>query len=125
MDNGLTASDIALLGNNNNGMWGEGGAFMWIFALLILAGGGFNGFGNNNFANAIGYENLAYITMESSSAQGTVSEVGSLFVSTDNTHPLNPSTYWQQLNKNQAYFTMGKTADGSETTEYTVNGFNG
>lgn len=58
MDNGLSASDIALLGNNN-GMWGEGGAFMWIFALLILAGGGFNGFGNNNFANAIGYENLA------------------------------------------------------------------
>lgn len=58
MDNGLTASDIALLGNNN-GMWGDGGAFMWIFALLILAGGGFNGFGNNNFANAIGYENLA------------------------------------------------------------------
>lgn len=27
MDNGLSASDIALLGNNN-GMWGEGGAFM-------------------------------------------------------------------------------------------------
>ena len=58
MDNGLSASDIALLGNNNS-MWGDGGAFMWIFALLILAGGGFNGFGNNNFANAIGYENLA------------------------------------------------------------------
>lgn len=58
MDNGLSASDIALLGSNN-GMWGEGGAFMWIFALLILAGGGFNGFGNNNFANAVGYENLA------------------------------------------------------------------
>ena len=31
---------------------------MWIFALLILANGGFGGFGNN-FANAIGYENLA------------------------------------------------------------------
>ena len=57
MDNGLSASDIALLGNNN-GMWGDGGAFMWIFALLILANGGFGGFGNN-FANAIGYENLA------------------------------------------------------------------
>lgn len=58
MDNGLTASDIALLGNNN-GMWGDGGAFMWIFALLILANGGFGGWGNNGFANAIGYENLA------------------------------------------------------------------
>lgn len=59
MENGgLTASDVALL-NGNNGMWGDGGAFMWIFALLILANGGFGGWGNNNFANAIGYENLA------------------------------------------------------------------
>lgn len=60
MDNGtgLSASDVALL-NGNNGMWGDGGAFMWIFALLILANGGFGSWGNNNFANAIGYENLA------------------------------------------------------------------
>lgn len=38
-------------------------SFMWIFGLLILLGlfngGGFGGFGNNGFANAIGYENLA------------------------------------------------------------------
>ena len=39
--------------------FGDGGAFMWIFALLILANGGFGGWGNNGFANAIGYENLA------------------------------------------------------------------
>ena len=59
MENGgLSASDVALL-NGGNGMWGDGGAFMWIFALLILANGGFGGWGNNNFANAIGYENLA------------------------------------------------------------------
>lgn len=58
MDNGtLSASDVALLNGNN--MWGDGGAFMWIFALLILANGGFGGWGNNNFASAIGYENLA------------------------------------------------------------------
>ena len=58
MDSGtLSASDVALLsGNNGFGGWGDGGAFMWIFALLILAGGGF-GFGG--FNNAIGYENLA------------------------------------------------------------------
>ena len=58
MDNGtLSASDVALLsGNHGFGGWGDGGAFMWIFALLILAGGGF-GFGG--FNNAIGYENLA------------------------------------------------------------------
>ena len=62
MDNGssLTASDVALLsGNNGFVCLGGGGDFMWIFALLILAGGGFGGWGNNGFANAIGYENLA------------------------------------------------------------------
>lgn len=61
MENGtLSASDVALLSRDNNfGGFGDGGAFMWIFALLILAGGGFSGWGNNGFANAIGYENLA------------------------------------------------------------------
>jgi hypothetical protein len=61
MENGsLTASDVALLSRDNSfDGFGGGGAFMWIFALLILAGGGFGGWGNNGFANAIGYENLA------------------------------------------------------------------
>ena len=40
MDNGLSASDVALM-NRDTGFGGE--AFMWIFALLILAGGGFGG----------------------------------------------------------------------------------
>lgn len=64
MDNGsLSAADVALL-NGHGGygdMWG-GNSMMWIFALLILAGGGFGGFGgwgNNAAANAIGFENLA------------------------------------------------------------------
>lgn len=47
-NNGLSASDVALLDGNRNG-WGDGGAFMWIFALLILAGGGFSGFGNRGY----------------------------------------------------------------------------
>lgn len=54
MDNGtgLSASDVALLNRDNYG-FGDGGAFMWIFALLILANGGFGGFGNNqNFATS-------------------------------------------------------------------------
>ena len=61
-DNGLTASDVALLaGNNNDGFGGNGwGGMIWLFAILALMGGGFGGWGNNNsFANAIGYENLA------------------------------------------------------------------
>ena len=52
----LSASDVALL-SNKDGMWGDS-SFFWIFALLILANGGF-GFSGNGFANAIGYENLA------------------------------------------------------------------
>lgn len=60
MDNGLSAADVALLNRGDDfGFGGGGGAFMWIFALLILAGGGFGGWGNNGFGNAIGYENLA------------------------------------------------------------------
>ena len=57
-ENGLSASDVALLSNKDGGMFGDM-SFFWIFALLILANGGFGGFGNNSFANAIGYENLA------------------------------------------------------------------
>ena len=40
---GLSASDVALLGNND---FGNGNSFMWIFALLILANGGLGGWGN-------------------------------------------------------------------------------
>ena len=53
----LSASDVALLSNKDGMGWGDS-SFFWIFALLILANGGF-GFGGNGFANAIGYENLA------------------------------------------------------------------
>lgn len=56
MENGgLSASDVALL---NGGEFG-GNSFMWIFGLLILMSMFNGGWGNNNFANAIGYENLA------------------------------------------------------------------
>lgn len=58
MENSLSAADVALL-NGQNGFGGNGMGFMWIFALLVLAGGGFGGWGNNGFANAIGYDNLA------------------------------------------------------------------
>ena len=42
---GLSNSDVALLSRDGDGMWNGGGAFFWIFALLVLAGGGFGGFG--------------------------------------------------------------------------------
>lgn len=59
MAEGMTASDVALMARDGNDGWGNGMGFMWIFALLILANGGWGGWNNNGFANAIGYENLA------------------------------------------------------------------
>ena len=60
MDNGSTGiMPVMPIGGNGYGDFGGGG--FWIFALLILAMMGGNGFGwgGNGFANAIGYENLA------------------------------------------------------------------
>ena len=55
----MSPSDVAVMMKDNDD-WGNGMGFMWIFALLLLAGGGWgSGWGNNNVANAIGYENLA------------------------------------------------------------------
>ena len=48
---GLTAADVALL-NRDTG-FGDGNAFMWIFALLILAGGGFGGIGGWNNSGGV------------------------------------------------------------------------
>lgn len=56
---GLSASDVALLNGNNDSFGNGWGGMIWLFAILALMGGGFGGWGNNNFANAIGYENLA------------------------------------------------------------------
>jgi hypothetical protein len=60
MENGgLSAADVALLNGNNDGFGNGWGGMIWLFAILALMGGGFGGWGNNGFANAIGYENLA------------------------------------------------------------------
>lgn len=44
-NNGLTASDVALLTGNNNGFGMDGGwgGMIWLFAILALMGGGFGG----------------------------------------------------------------------------------
>lgn len=65
MDNGTGIQPVMPIGGYgyNDGFGGGGGSFMWIFGLitlLALFNGGFGGWGgNNSFANAIGYENLA------------------------------------------------------------------
>ena len=44
----MSNAEVALLADRNDGMFNGNSAFFWIFALLILAGGGFgNGFGGN------------------------------------------------------------------------------
>lgn len=59
MNEGLSASDIAVLtgntGNNNrNGMWGDDG-WMWLIVLFLFAGGGWgNGFGGGGFGGGRG-----------------------------------------------------------------------
>lgn len=46
MADGLSNSDVALLSRDGDGFGGMNAGF-WIFALLLLANGGFGGFGNN------------------------------------------------------------------------------
>lgn len=50
-ENGLTASDVALL--NNDGMGGGWGGMIWLFAILAMMGGGFGWNGGNGNSNAI------------------------------------------------------------------------
>ena len=46
-ENGLTASDVALMSRDGDG-WGNGwGGMIWLFAILAMMGGGFGGFGGN------------------------------------------------------------------------------
>lgn len=54
--NGYSLADIAAAMGGNNGM---GGSWLTLLFLIVLMGGNGFGFGNNGFANAIGYENLA------------------------------------------------------------------
>ncbi len=48
-ENGLTASDVALLSGNNNDGFGNGGwgGMIWLFAIIALMNGGWGGFGGN------------------------------------------------------------------------------
>lgn len=50
-ENGLTASDVALL--NGDGMNSGWGGMIWLFAILALMGGGFGNWGGNGNTNAI------------------------------------------------------------------------
>lgn len=71
----LSPADVALLDGHGDGMWG-GGAFFWIFALLILAGGGFGGFGGyGNNGNLVTQSELTN-QLNAQSIQGEIQRLG-------------------------------------------------
>ena len=71
-----------------------------------------------DFAKSVyGYENLAFIPMEASSANGLTSELFELFYSLDNTHYLYPSTSWKELSDKQILFDAEKS---TTTNKYSV-----
>lgn len=84
MDN-LSLSDIASVTRGADDNFGGNMGFFWIFALLLLAGGGFGGFGGNN---AIGQADLQRAIDLNSIQQGQrdiearVQEVGAENIST-------------------------------------------
>ena len=75
---GMSASDVALL-NRSDGMFDGGSALIWIFALLILAGGGNFGFGGNR----ADYVTSAELTNQLN-AQSTQNQLQQLAVETAN-----------------------------------------
>jgi len=58
-ENGYSLADIAAAMGGNGGFGGMGGSWLAILFLFVLFAGNGGWGGNNAFANAIGYENLA------------------------------------------------------------------
>ena len=78
-DGMMSPAEAELLTNHGDGMWGGGGAFFWIFALLILAGGNY-GFGGNGRGD---YVTSAELTNQLN-AQSTQNQLQQLAVETAN-----------------------------------------
>ena len=52
-ENGLSASDVALMSRDGDGFGNGWGGMIWLFAILAMMGGGFGWNGNGNNSNAI------------------------------------------------------------------------
>ena len=52
-ENGLTASDVALMSRDGDGFGNGWGGMIWLFAILAMMGGGFGWNGNGSNSNAI------------------------------------------------------------------------
>lgn len=85
----------------------------------------YNGIGAGMLTNILGSrgEAITVVPMEISSENGTVSEIPSLFTSSENTHPLKGSALWEQISNAQHYFYSTRTSTAS--TEYSVLGGKG
>ena len=66
-------------------------------------------------------EAITVVPMETSTQNGTVSEIPNLFISNENTHPLQGSALWQELSNAQDYFYL----TDQDKREYTILGNKG
>ena len=80
MESGLTTGDVALLDRNNgygyNNGFGEGGWFMWIFALLLLPGLFGGGFWGNNARGEVVTESALCNAMNFNNLENQVGRLG-------------------------------------------------
>ena len=70
----ITAADAALLSDRNDGMFGGGGAF-WVFALLLLFGGGFGGYGNRGPAPDVATKEFVQDAVSNQATQGGIQQI--------------------------------------------------
>ena len=113
----MSPSDVAVMMKDDG--WGNGMGFMWIFALLILANGGFGGWGGNSFANAIGYENLA----TSSEVQRGFDNQNSMANQRETLAAVNASALQEMQNSNQnTQYITGQLMDKYNELERDIQG---
>lgn len=116
-DGMMSPSDVAVMMKDDG--WGNGMGFMWIFALLILANGGFGGWGGNGFANAIGYENLA----TSSEVQRGFDNQNSMANQRETLAAVNASALQEMQNSNQnTQYITGQVMDKYNELERDIQG---
>lgn len=70
---------------------------------------------------ATGREHIAAIPMQTSSEQGTVSELKNLFISEEGAPQLAPSNLWEELSKKQNYYIATKDKNNKVTVSLVPN----
>lgn len=75
-----------------------------------------------NRSNILGYgsEAITVVPMEASTENGTISEIPSLFISTENNHQLNGSALWQEISSAQDYIYTTTTNPQAVKKDYSI-----